>query len=58
MTKLRIRWAGQVARIGKRNAYRILVGKQEVKRPVGRLSRRWEDNINMDLREMGWGGTD
>jgi hypothetical protein len=41
-----------VARIGeKRNVYRILVGKPEGKRPLGRLRCRWEDNINMDLRE-------
>jgi hypothetical protein len=42
----------------KRNAYRILVGKPEGKRPLGRPRRRWEDNIRMDLREMGWGGMD
>jgi hypothetical protein len=50
----RIRWAGHVARMGeKRNAYRILVGKPERKRPLRRQSRRWVDNINMDLREIG-----
>jgi hypothetical protein len=40
----------------KRNAYRILVGKPEEKRPLGRLERRWEDNTKIDLREirMGW----
>jgi hypothetical protein len=42
----------------KRNAYRILVGKLEGKRPLGRPRRRWEDNIRMDLREIGWGGMD
>jgi hypothetical protein len=42
----------------KRNAYRILVGKPEGKRPLGRLRRRWVDNIKMDLREIGWGGVD
>jgi hypothetical protein len=42
----------------KRNAYRILVGKLEGKRPLGILRRRWEDNIRMDLREIGWGGMD
>jgi hypothetical protein len=42
----------------KRNAFRILVGKPEGKRPLGRLRRRWEDNIRMDLREKGWGGMD
>jgi hypothetical protein len=40
----------------KKNAYRILVGKPERKRQLGRPSSRWEDNIKMDLREMGWGG--
>jgi hypothetical protein len=39
----------------KRNAYRILVGKPEGMRPLGRPRRRWEDNIRMDLREIGWG---
>jgi hypothetical protein len=39
----------------KRNAYRILVGKPEEKRPLGRPRCRWVDNIKMDLREMGWG---
>ena len=38
-----------------RNAYRVLVGKPEGKRPLGRLKLRWEDNIKMDLREMGCG---
>ena len=43
--------AGQVARMEQfRNAYRVLVGKPEVKRPLGRPRRRWEDNIKMDLR--------
>jgi transposase len=42
----------------KRNAYRILVGKPEGKRPLGRPTRRSEDNIKMDLRDIGWGGTD
>jgi hypothetical protein len=42
----------------KRNAYRIWVGKPERKRPLGRSRRRWEDNIRMDLREIGWGGMD
>jgi hypothetical protein len=42
------------------NAYRILVGKQEGKKPLGRLGCRWEDNTNikMDLREIGWGCMD
>jgi hypothetical protein len=42
----------------KRNACMILVGKPEGKRPLGRPRRRWEDNVKMDLREVGWGGTD
>jgi hypothetical protein len=46
-----------VARMGeKRNPYRISVGKPERKRPLGRPRHRWEDNIRMDLRKMGWGG--
>jgi hypothetical protein len=40
----------------KRNAYEILVGKPEGKRPLGRPRRRWEDNIKMDLRNRAWGG--
>jgi hypothetical protein len=55
----RMRWAGHVARMGeKRNAYRILVAKPEVKKPLERLRHRWEDNVKMDLRETGWGGMD
>jgi hypothetical protein len=42
----------------KRNAYRLLVGKPEGKRPLGRPRRRWVDNIRMDLREVGWGDVD
>jgi hypothetical protein len=50
----RMRWTGHVARMGeKRNAYKILVGKPEGKRPLGRPRRRWVDNIKMDLREIG-----
>jgi hypothetical protein len=41
-----------------RNAYRILVGKPEGKRPLGRPRHRWVDNIKMDLREVGWDGRD
>jgi hypothetical protein len=40
----------------KRNVYRILVGKPEGNRPLGRPRRRWVDNIKMDLREIGWDG--
>jgi hypothetical protein len=53
----RMRWAVHVGRMAEgRNMYRILVGKPEGKRPLGRARRRWEDEIKMDLREMGWGG--
>jgi hypothetical protein len=46
----RMRWAGHVARTGEmRGVYRVLMGKPEEKRPLGKLRRRWEDNINMDL---------
>jgi hypothetical protein len=41
-----------------RNAYRLLVGKPEVKGPLGRPRRRWVDNIKMDIREKGWDGVD
>jgi len=59
MKSRRIRWAGQVARMGeRRGVYRILVGKPEVKRPLGRPRRRWEDNIKMDLQVVGCGGMD
>jgi hypothetical protein len=52
----RMRWAGHVARMGEgRNVYRVLVGKPEGKRPLGRPRRRWKDGIKMDLREIGWG---
>jgi hypothetical protein len=52
-----MRWTGHVARTGaKRNAYRILVGKPEGKRPLGSPRRRWEANIKMGLREAGWDG--
>jgi hypothetical protein len=55
----RMRWAGHVARLGeKRNVYRILVGKPEGKRPLGRARRRWVDNVKMVLREIGWDGVD
>jgi hypothetical protein len=51
-----MRWAGHVARMGEgRGGYRILVGRPEGRRPLGRPRRRWEDNIKMDLQEVGWG---
>ena len=50
----RLRWAGHVAHMEQfRNAYRVLVGKPERKKPLGSPRRRWEDNIKMDLREVG-----
>jgi hypothetical protein len=52
----RIRLAGHVARMReKKNEYRLLVGKPERTRPLGRPRRRWLDNIRMDLVELGWG---
>ncbi|KAJ4434105.1 hypothetical protein ANN_16425 [Periplaneta americana] len=55
----RLRYAGHVARMGEsRNAYRVLVGRPEGKRPLGRPRRRWEDNIKMNLREVGYDGRD
>jgi hypothetical protein len=55
----RMRWAGHVARmVEKRNVYRLLVGKPEGKRPLGRPRRRWIDSINTDLLEIGLGGVD
>ena len=54
-----MRWARHVARMGqRRGAYRVLVGKPEGKRSLGRPRRRWEDNIKMDLQEVGCGGMD
>ena len=54
-----MRWAGHVARMGKeRGVYRVLVGKPEGKRPLGRPMRRWVDNIRMDLQDVGCGYVD
>ena len=59
ITSRRMRWAGHVARMGERRSiYRVLVGKLEGKRPLGRTRRIWEDNIKMDLQEVGCGGMD
>ena len=59
-----MRWVGHVARMGngrmdlwmgeRGGAYRVLVGKPEGKKPLGRHRHRWEDNIKMDLQEVGW----
>jgi hypothetical protein len=55
----RMRWAGHVARMGEnRNVYRLLVEKPKGKRPLGRLRRRWVDNIRMDIGVVGWGDVD
>ena len=55
----RMRWAGHVARMGEeKGVYRVLVGKPEGKRPLGRSRRRWVDNIRMDLQEVGCGYVD
>jgi hypothetical protein len=55
----RMRWAGNVAHMGeKRNVCRLLVGKPEGKRLLGRPRRRWVNNIRMDLGEVGWGDVD
>jgi hypothetical protein len=54
---MRMRWAGHVARMGEgRKVYKVLVGKPEGKRPLGRPRRRWEDGIGMELGEIGLGG--
>jgi hypothetical protein len=53
----RKRWMGHVAHMGEgRDAYRILVGKPEGRKPLGRPRHRWEDNVKMDLQEVGWDG--
>jgi hypothetical protein len=57
----RMRWVGHVARMREgRGVYSVLVGRPEGKRPLGRPKRRWEDNVKMDLREIGnrWGELD
>ena len=52
----RMRWAGHVVVMGeRRDVYRVLVGKPEGQRPLGRPRHRWEDKIKMDLQEVGWG---
>ena len=54
-----MRWAGHVACTGEdRGVHRVLVGKPEGKRPLGKPRRIWEDNIKMDLQEVGWGRGD
>jgi len=50
--------AGQVARMGEMNAYNILIGNPEGKKPLGRSRSRWDDSIRMDLGDIGWEGED
>jgi hypothetical protein len=50
----RMKWAGHVTRMEERNGYRLLVGKLEGKRPLGRPRCKWVDNIKMNLRDIGW----
>ena len=58
MRSRRLRRTGHVARLGeRRGAYKVSVGKPEGKRPLGRPSRRWKDNIKMDPREVEWAWT-
>jgi hypothetical protein len=55
MKTWRVGWAGHVAHMGEETiSYMVLMGKPEGKRPLGRTRRRWENNIKMDLREIGW----
>jgi hypothetical protein len=55
----RMRWTGYVTRMGEDSkVYKVLVGKAEGKRPLGRPRRRWEDGIRMDLGEVGWGSVE
>jgi hypothetical protein len=57
ITSRKMRWAGHMARMGEgRGVYRVLVGRPEGKRPLGRHTRRWEDNVKKDFREIGIGG--
>jgi hypothetical protein len=56
---MRMRWTAHVAPLEEKgNAYRVLAGKPEGRRPVGRPRRRWENNIEIYLREIGWCGVD
>jgi len=55
----KMKWVGRVARRGgTRNVHKIVVGKAEGKRPIGRRRHKWEDNIRIDLREIGWEDVD
>jgi hypothetical protein len=50
-----MRWAGHVARVERRGLYRDMVGEPNGRRPLGRPKRKWEDNIKIDIQEVGWG---
>ena len=57
MKSRRMRWTGHITRMGERKwTYKILTGRPEGRRPRGKQRRKWEDNIKMDLQELGWGG--
>jgi hypothetical protein len=59
MKSRRMKWAGHVARMGEEGkVYKVLVGKPEEERPLGRPRRRWEDGVRMDLRETGLGSVE
>jgi len=59
VTGTHLSWVGHVARMGEsRGLYGVVVGKPEGKTPLGRPRRRWEDNIKMDLQELGYGGVE
>jgi hypothetical protein len=59
MKSRRMRWVGHVACMGEeRNVYKVLMGKPEGRRSLGRPRHRWEDGIRMDLREIGWKGAE
>ena len=56
---IKMRWAGHVAHVGEKGGvYRVLVGKPEGKRPLRKPSHMWEDNIKIDLQEVGFGDMD
>ena len=54
----RMRWVGHVARMGRRRAYRVLVGRPKGKRRLGKPRHRWKNNIKIDLQEVGCGAVD
>jgi hypothetical protein len=58
ITSRRIRWAGNIERMEMRNTYKIVVRTAEGNTPPEGLRRRWEDNVNINLKEIGWKGVD